>query len=597
MPRGLDRIKLEGQQFGEWEVLEYLGNRKYKCRCSCGAIKEVHGYQLRSGKTSSCGHEYKSRQDIVGKTFGEWTVLEQVDEENCLCRCSCGVERKVSKHNLQRGGSKSCGHNKRTGKDLTGQRFGDWVVLRKDSDKTRYWICRCSCGKEKSILDYYLTSGKSKSCGHSTTGFKDLTGQHFGEWEVLEYAGNRFWKCKCSCGTVKNVHSYYLITGQSKSCGCKSTKYSNITMLERYGDTNPTRINNPRQLWQIQTIQDDNAFKAYVLNKVSSLNRLVLISEIASDLDVSHDVVYRAIVRNNLTDVIDKFSSKGEREVYDEICRICSEQGYSVQDHVRDIIKNSELDIYIPQLKIAIEFNGSYWHSDNKKGNTYHQNKTIKCKLMGIRLIHIFEYEWNNQDIRQKIIEIMSEAILKNSEVVYARNCSIQEITRNEALEFLSNYHLQGYTNSEYNYGLFIRSNRELIGVMTFGKPRFSQEYQYELIRLCWKPGITVIGGAEKLFKNFIDKKNPKSIVAYSDASKFTGKVYSRLGFRYCGLTVPNYKWVNKNKVLTRYQTQKQKLISCGFGSEDQTEDEIMSELGYLKIYDCGNYKFEYYAD
>ena len=306
MPRGLDRIKLEGLNFGEWEVLEYVGNRKYRCKCSCGNIKEVQGYQLTSGKSKSCGHGAKIRENIEGKHFGDWTVLEDKDNKTCLCRCSCGVEKEVSKHNLINGDSTSCGHNKRKGKDLKGLHFGEWEVLHKDSIKPRHWLCKCSCGKEKLVLDYYLTSGKSKSCGHNTTGFKNLKDQQFGDWKVIEYAGNRFWTCKCSCGNIKQVSAYNLISGQSKSCGCKSKEYSNATMLSRYGDTNPIRINNPRQLWQIKTIADDELFKAFVINKATQLNRLLLVAEIAEDLDITHDVAYKAIVRNNLYNMIDK---------------------------------------------------------------------------------------------------------------------------------------------------------------------------------------------------------------------------------------------------------------------------------------------------
>ena len=54
----------------------------------------------------------------------------------------------------------------------------------------------------------------------------DLTGQRFGRWVVLEKAPRRpkvpgsFWLCKCDCGTIKEVHSRRLRDGSSTSCGC-----------------------------------------------------------------------------------------------------------------------------------------------------------------------------------------------------------------------------------------------------------------------------------------------------------------------------------------------------------------------------------------
>lgn len=108
-----------------------------------------------------------------------------------------------------------------------------------------------------------------------------------------------------------------------------------------------------------------------------------------------------------------------------------------------------------------------------------------------------------------------------------------------------------------------------------------------------------MVGGSEKLFKYFINNYNPESIISYCDISKFTAGVYMRLGFSFTSkdLTSPNYIWYNKDKVLTRYQTQKHKLIKLGLGTEKQTENEIMYGLGYIKIYDSGNIKFSWYKN
>ena len=131
---------------------------------------------------------------------------------------------------------------------------------------------------------------------------------------------------------------------------------------------------------------------------------------------------------------------------------------------------------------------------------------------------------------------------------------------------------------------------------MSFGNPRFNNEYEYELIRLCWKDNIKVVGGSEKLFTYFKNSYKPSSIVTYCNISKFGGKVYTSLGFKLCGITETNYVWTkNKfNETLTRYQTQKHKLVEQGLGTEEQTEDEIMKQLGYIKVYDSGNIILEW---
>lgn len=79
----------------------------------------------------------------------------------------------------------------------------------------------------------------------------------------------------------------------------------------------------------------------------------------------------------------------------------------------RTVIKPYELNIYIPEKRLAIEFNGNYWHSTEQKDYMYHQNKTIACAKQGIRLIHIFEYEWvnNKYKIKAFLNNIMSDNI------------------------------------------------------------------------------------------------------------------------------------------------------------------------------------------
>lgn len=54
---------------------------------------------------------------------------------------------------------------------------------------------------------------------------KDISGEQFGRWTVLEYQGqapdhHSLWLCSCECGTLKVVSKDNLTTGRSKSCGC-----------------------------------------------------------------------------------------------------------------------------------------------------------------------------------------------------------------------------------------------------------------------------------------------------------------------------------------------------------------------------------------
>ena len=524
--------------------------------------------------------------DITGKTFGELTALKYLGNRVWECKCSCGKITHINSYALRKGLVKSCGHG--IFKDLTGQKFGDWVVLGyAGSDKgNSLWKCRCSCGVEKIVYGNSLKSGRSKSCGHNTNVFKDLTGQKFGEWKVIKHKSGRMWECECSCGKIKDIDASSLIEGKSLSCGCKQKERQRATMLAKYNDTVATKS---REKWQIEVIES----KENMLNYISQKEKRMTAYEIAQELGINTNSVYRIIHKYNLESHIDINYNSSKYEL--EICSILDSLNIQYNKRDRYEVEGLEIDIYIPSRKIGIEFNGSYWHSEIFKNKMYHQNKTIQCARSGIRLIHIFEYEWIDKDSREKITKYLIN-LLSNNIKIYARNTRVGDITKLETNLFLEEYHMQGSANSSIDIGLYNECN-ELLGVMTFGKPRFDRDAEFELVRLCWKSGITVVGGANKLFNYFVNKYKPNSVVTYSDVSKFTGNIYTLLGFKpESKLTEPSYCWYNLNtkQVLTRYQTMKHKLIESGIGTEEETESEIMERHDFVRIYNCGNIKFNW---
>lgn len=86
--------------------------------------------------------------------------------------------------------------------------------------------------------------------------------------------------------------------------------------------------------------------------------------------------------------------SKTEVEISDYILTFYT--GTCIRNS-RDIIKPLELDLYYPEKRIAIEFNGDYWHSNKFKDDKYHYNKFKLCYDNNIILVNIFESEWNNK--------------------------------------------------------------------------------------------------------------------------------------------------------------------------------------------------------
>lgn len=589
-------IDLTGKQFGDWHVLRYAGDRKWECQCSCGKISQVNGAELRNGKSKSCGHATTGFKDLTDQKFGEWTALEYVGDRKWKCRCSCGKIQINDTSALLRGLTTrclDCAAKART-IDITGKQFGEWKVLGKGTQKG-YWKCQCSCGNIKEVEGFSLRSGTSLSCGHDN--FIDLIGCHFGEWEVLRYAGNKKWECRCSCGTERTLSGGNLRNGMTLSCGCKQAKLRKDTLFKKYGDTAASRLFNPRTPESQDIFEDEEKFRSFLKDYADLTGEKPTSHDIALELGVSYHSVNRKLLQLGLKDYI-QVGANHKSSYEKEIEGILEDLGVNYISNTRNVVPGIELDIYIPNSKIAIEINGDYWHSSQFKEYTFHQNKTIECSKHGIRLIHIFEYEWLDTIKKNKIINFIKELVTDKAtkDIRYARKLSIKDVDVTECVNFLDRFHLQGSTHSNVRLGIY--ENDELLGVMTFGKPRFSNTFEWELIRLVFKPGMIIVGGAEKLFKHFVDKYKPSNIICYANIAKFTGNVYTRLGFKTSihNITKPNYVWTipGSTKVYTRYQTMVKHLIDSGLGKYGSTEDEIMDNLGYVKIYDSGNLKFEW---
>jgi len=259
----------------------------------------------------------------------------------------------------------------------------------------------------------------------------------------------------------------------------------------------------------------------------------------------------------------------------------------------RTILNGKEIDIVIPSKKIAIEFDGLYWHSElNGKDRNYHLNKTIECEKKGYQLIHIFEDEWFNHE--EIVLSVIHSKLNIFNEIIYARKTKVRELATKEKDEFLEKNHLQGKDNSNVKLGLFYKD--ELVSVMTFGKPRFNKNYQYEMHRFCSKLSTKIIGGASKLFKFFVRNYNPKSVITYADRRYSNGEFYKKIGFGLKSISKPNFfvmKDYTKREHRLKYQKYKQCKILDVY-DDNLTAWQNLQLNGYDRIWDCGNYVFEW---
>lgn len=283
---------------------------------------------------------------------------------------------------------------------------------------------------------------------------------------------------------------------------------------------------------------------------------------------------------------------KKQREVYDFIREILGKNEIILTND-RTILYPQEIDIYIPSKKLAIEFNGLYWHSEisGNKNKLYHLNKTKMCLSKEIECIHIFENDWNNKtEIIKSILRNKLNGTIKK---IGSRSCNIKEISATDSNKFLLENHIQGSDKSPIRIGLYHKDN--IISVMTFCSSRFDTTSEYEMSRYCNKLNTSVMGSASKLFSYFLKIYKPKNVVSYSDRRLFSGNIYFKLGFNFVNNTSPNYFYIIDNylNLFNRMNFQKHKLkdILTTFNPR-LSEWENMKLNGYDRIWDCGNSKW-----
>lgn len=365
------------------------------------------------------------------------------------------------------------------------------------------------------------------------------------------------------------------------------------TSLEHYGEEHWTKSDQGKK--QMRKMKRSEHFE-HKMKMLNECKHIVLLSNYEDYLECDQ-IKYQCLKCG------EKFLSSGSN-VHTVSCPFCLHSGVSemekdivfyihsiysgeVIENTRKIIAPKELDIYIPEKKLAIEFNGSYWHSSAQKPKDYHLQKTLACRERGIRLIHIFEWEWIN---KRSICEaLLRNAIGLNSRRIGARQCGIFEISSETYRMFLEEFHLQGAVNSPMRLGLF--HDEELLAVAGWGKSRFMKG-EMELHRFCIRPDVSILGALSRLCSH----SGLESFISYVDLSHFSGTGYVKAGFKEIGISSPGYCWCRGSEILSRLQTQKHRLpelLGEDFDPE-LTEAENMELAGWIQAFDCGNLKMKW---
>lgn len=280
--------------------------------------------------------------------------------------------------------------------------------------------------------------------------------------------------------------------------------------------------------------------------------------------------------------------SKGENEIYEYICKYIDKD--EIIRHDRIVLNGKEIDILIPKLKIGIEFNGLKWHSEEYgKNKNYHLEKLNLANSKGIKLIQIFEDEYNgNKDIVLNKISYLL-GLCEDKPRIMARKCVVRGLDKVQARMFLNKNHIQGSSKCSFSYGCFY--NEKLVGVMSFIE---HDNNKYELVRFATDNSFICSGVGGKLFSYFLKKHKPNEVKTFADRRWTIDRecnFYIKIGFVEDKILEPDYKYVYSLKPQTRLHkfNFRKKTLNKKYGLLlSLSESEMVKKLGYSKIYDCG---------
>lgn len=290
------------------------------------------------------------------------------------------------------------------------------------------------------------------------------------------------------------------------------------------------------------------------------------------------------------------FMSKPEIELYNFLTKL----GFVVEQTNRKVLgKGKEIDLYLPDLKFGIEYNGLYWHDENHKPQNYHYDKFVAAKNAGIQLLQVWEDDWQSRkqiilralahklNRTGKLIEIYPELKLAATKV-FARKTQVAVLSTEQARSFLQSNHVQGFSSGSYYLGLN-DSNKNLRAVVVLRRER---NEVLNIVR--YATHGTVVGGFTKLLKYAERTYSPEKFITFADHTVSDGGLYESNGFVADKELAPDYMYVvqgeRKHKFgyrLKRFRNDPELKFQEGL-----TERELAALNNLPRIWDAGKTRY-----
>lgn len=472
-------------------------------------------------------------------------------------------------------------------------------------------IPRCSCGKNISIDEKWLRYKEScgdKSCKSKLRRrFRSLSRSEIIDMckEKKSTYSDKVFSNQSNLQELKNLTSFlpddspikerwYYVSNSLKSpvpcpneCGekakyhkrivCCSKKCSQEYAIKR---SEHRKVEYKKNYCWESILPDGYSFIDHVDKKIKKFHH----HKCDEEFEINEHTAGRRIARGHevcsICNPISYNKSYPEDQIFEYITGLLSENTDILRNY-KSLLRNKEVDIVIPSLKLCLEFNGLYWHSEKFRDNKYHINKYNECKSLGYDVINIWSNHWQS---KKEIVESIIDVRLgKNNTSIGARNCELREVSSEEAAFFFNTNHIQGFAGAGIYLGLYFKG--KLVQCMSFK----NHGSYWEISRLATSLNKQIIGGSKRLYTNFVRDNRPSKVISYCDLSYFLGHVYETLGMTLSHVTRPGYLYCNSSgKTLSRQQCQKHKLIRMGYDA-NMTEADIMKKRGYFRVFNVGN--------
>lgn len=278
----------------------------------------------------------------------------------------------------------------------------------------------------------------------------------------------------------------------------------------------------------------------------------------------------------------------GRSEACKNLADLIRSWGISVEEEVSLFNDRQSLDIFLPDLNIAIEYNGLVWHTEENRGKYYHYDKYRKCQEIGVNLLYVWEDDWLfNRQVTESLLKV--KLGVGDSLKINARDCVVSEVNTDIAREFLNSNHIQGFVSGEAYLSLQINGNTCALMVI--------DGIEDAIYIKRYATSCSVRGGFSKLLKYAERTYSFSHFYTFSDNGISQGDLYSRNGFNVERYLEPDYSYLIHGKRVHKFNYRKDRFRSDEnlIFQEGLTERELADINGISRIWDAGKIKWVKY--